>query len=74
LRLNQKRRAKKRLPKRIKKPLLVPQLPNQVWSADFVSDTLYAGKRFRTFNVIDDFNRSGRDRHIHHRQALDPGL
>lgn len=57
LRLNQKRRAKKRLPKRIKKPLLVPQLPNQVWSADFVSDTLYAGKRFRTFNVIDDFNR-----------------
>lgn len=22
-----------------------------------MSDTLYAGKRFRTFNVIDDFNR-----------------
>lgn len=57
LRLNQKRRAKKRLPKRVKQPLLVPQLPNQVWSADFMSDTLYAGKRFRTFNVIDDFNR-----------------
>ena len=46
-----------RLPKRIKRPLLVPQLPNQVWSADFMSDTLYTGKRFRTFNVIDDFNR-----------------
>lgn len=57
LRLNQKRRAKKRLPKRVKQPLLVPQLPNHVWSADFMSDTLYAGKRFRTFNVIDDFNR-----------------
>jgi putative transposase len=57
LRLNQKRRAKKRLPRRIKQPLLVPQLPNQVWSADFMSDTLYVGKRFRTFNVIDDFNR-----------------
>ena len=57
LKLNQKRRAKKRLPKRVKHPLLVPQLPNQVWSADFMSDTLYAGKRFRTFNVIDDFNR-----------------
>ena len=38
-------------------PLFVPQKPNQVWSADFMSDTLYAGKRFRTFNVIDDFNR-----------------
>jgi putative transposase len=57
LQLNQKRRAKKRLPKRVKQPLLVPQQPNQVWSADFMSDGLYAGKRFRTFNVIDDFNR-----------------
>ena len=57
LNLNQKRRAQKRLPKRVKKPLLVPQQPNQVWSADFMSDALYAGKRFRTFNVIDDFNR-----------------
>ncbi len=57
LNLNQKRRAKKRLPKRVKMPLHVPQQPNQVWSADFMSDTLYAGKRFRTFNVIDDFNR-----------------
>ena len=57
LRLNQKRRAKKRLPKRERRPLMVPQHPNQVWSADFVSDALYTGKRFRTFNVIDDFNR-----------------
>ena len=38
LRLNQKRRTKRRLPKRIRQPLLVPQQPNQVWSADFVSD------------------------------------
>jgi putative transposase len=36
---------------------LVPRLPNQVWSADFMSDALYTGSRFRTFNVIDDFNR-----------------
>lgn len=57
LRLNQKRRAKRRLPKRIKQPLLTPQGPNQVWSADFMSDNLYTGSCFRTFNVIDDFNR-----------------
>jgi len=57
LRLNQKRRAKRRLPKRFRQPLLVPQQPNQVWSADFMSDALYSGSRFRTFNVIDDFNR-----------------
>jgi len=57
LRLNQKRRAKKRLPLRVKQPLAVPQMPNLVWSSDFMSDALYAGTRFRTFNVIDDFNR-----------------
>ena len=57
LNLNQKRRAKKRLPRRVRRPLMVPQYPNKIWSADFMSDALYAGKRFRTFNVIDDFNR-----------------
>jgi putative transposase len=57
LKLNQKRRAKKRLPKRIRQPLTVPQRPNQVWSADFMSDALYVGSRFRAFTVIDDFNR-----------------
>ena len=57
MRLNKKRRAKKRLPKRLRQPLLVPLRPNQVWSADFVSDSLYAGSRFRAFTMIDDFNR-----------------
>lgn len=55
--LNQKRRAKRRLPKRIRQPLMVPQRPNHVWSADFMSDALYVGNRFRAFTVIDDFNR-----------------
>lgn len=53
----EKRQAKKRLPKRVKQPLKVPHQPNQVWSADFMSDSLYAGRRLRTFNVIDVFNR-----------------
>ncbi len=57
LHLNQKRRAKKRLSQRVRQPLLVPRHPNQVWSADFMSDSLYTGNRFRVFNVIDDFNR-----------------
>lgn len=57
LRLNQKRRAKKRLPQRDKQPLFVPDQSNQVWSADFMSDSLYGSKRFRTFNIIDDYNR-----------------
>ncbi|MCY4612792.1 MAG: IS3 family transposase [Nitrospira sp.] len=57
LRLNQKRRAKRRVPERKRHPLEVPAQPNQVWSADFMSAALYGGLRFRTFKVIDDFNR-----------------
>ena len=57
LRLNRRRRTKKRVPARFPLPLLVPAKPNQVWSAEFVSDALYNGVRFRTFNVLDDFNR-----------------
>lgn len=55
--LNQPRRTKRRLPERDPIPLFVPQQPNQVWSADFMSDSLYHGTRYRLFNVIDDFNR-----------------
>jgi putative transposase len=57
MRLNPRRAAKRRLPKRERVPLYVPRLPDTVWSADFVSDTLACGRRFRTFNVVDDFNR-----------------
>lgn len=35
----------------------MPEEVNQVWSTDFMSDALRDGRRFRTFNVIDDFNR-----------------
>ena len=48
---------KKRLPTREPMPLMVPLRPNQIWSADFMSDALYHGMRFRTFTVLDDFNR-----------------
>lgn len=57
MKLNLRRRAKRRLPSRSPMPLVVPQRPNQIWSADFMSDALYSGVRFRTFNVIDDCNR-----------------
>jgi hypothetical protein len=32
---------------------------NECWSADFMSDALWGERRFRTFNVVDDFNREG---------------
>ena len=57
LKLNFKRRGKKRLPDRVREPLIVPGRPNETWSADFMADALWNGRRFRTFNVLDDYNR-----------------
>jgi putative transposase len=53
MKLNLPRRAKKRLIRPIQ-PLDVPQLPNEVWSLDFMSDSLYQGRRFRTLNILDE--------------------
>jgi putative transposase len=66
MKLNQRRRIKKRLPARVKEPLVVPSGPNQSWSMDFMSDALLSGRKFRTLNIIDDFNREG--------LAIEPGF
>lgn len=57
MRLNKRRRGKRRVPSRHPLPLVVPDSVNVCWSIDFMSDTLIDGRRFRTFNVLDDFNR-----------------
>lgn len=55
--LHLRRKAKCRPPKRERVQLYVPELPDTVWSADFMADALACSRRFRTFNVVDDFNR-----------------
>ena len=57
LKLNLRRKRKRRLPARIKEPLIQPLGINHTWSMDFMSDSLVYGRRFRVLNVIDDYNR-----------------
>ena len=57
LKLNIRRRSKKRLPARVKQALYQPEKMNEVWSIDFMSDALWDGRRFRLLNIVDDYNR-----------------
>ena len=57
MRLNMKRRTKKRVITRERQPLGGSTQLNQVWALDFMRDTLYDGRPFRTLNMIDEGNR-----------------
>lgn len=47
-------RLKKRLPARVKIPLVIPSEPNTKWAIDFESDRMQSGRTFRILNIIDD--------------------
>jgi putative transposase len=51
------KRRRKRLRSVRRQPLMKAQAVNVRWSMDFMSDALADGRRFRVFNVLDDFSR-----------------
>ncbi len=53
----QVRTKKRKKLQRPRQPMEVPMAVNQRWSMDFVSDQLSNGRRFRVFNVVDDYSR-----------------
>ncbi len=55
LRIKPRRRLKRNKPEPLKEPIKA----NQVWSMDFMHDQLADGRKFRLFNVIDDYHREG---------------
>ena len=57
LRLNQARRTKKRVLTRVRVPLDAAAVLNDTWAMDFMGDTLYDGRKYRVFNVLDEGNR-----------------
>ena len=59
LELNLRIKPRRRLKRDRPDPLDVPRTKNTVWSIDFMHDTLANGRSFRTFNVLDDYNRQG---------------
>lgn len=57
LRLNLPRRGKKRVLTRPRLALEAPAVLNRTWALDFMGDTLYDGRCYRTLNVLDEGNR-----------------
>jgi len=57
LRLNRPRRTKRRVLRRPRVPLVAEPMLNRTWALDFMHDSLYDGRVFRTLNVLDQGNR-----------------
>ena len=53
-RLQVKRRRRKKVPLADRQPLVRPQQPNEVWSADFVFDRTAEGRVLKCLTIVDD--------------------
>ena len=52
-----RRKQRKRIASAPRLVRVAPTRPNERWSMDFVSDATVSGRRFRVFNVVDEFTR-----------------
>jgi putative transposase len=56
-RLQVRRRRRKKIPLADRQPLVRPQTPNEVWSADFVFDRTAEGRVLKCLTIVDDATR-----------------
>ncbi|PIT19033.1 hypothetical protein BGI32_00280 [Snodgrassella alvi] len=61
LKLNLRVKRKQLIPPQSPERLSVPNKPGECWTMDLMSDSNRNQRHFRTFNVIDDFNRDGQN-------------
>ena len=59
LRLNLPRRTKRRVPCRVRRPLVALPVLNQTWALDFMADALSDRRHFRALTIMDEGNREG---------------
>lgn len=57
--LNLRIKPRKRLKREKPDELAVPEVPNEVWSIEFMADRLGVERQFRMLKVLDDVNREG---------------
>lgn len=57
LNLSIRKRPKKKMRDHLRLVLPAPEKPNEIWSMDFVSEVLADQRRFRCFNIVDDYTR-----------------
>ena len=55
--LVRRKKKRKKLPEALRKPIEQPRKLNEIWSMDFMSDSLQDGRALRVLNIIDDCNR-----------------
>jgi putative transposase len=65
-RLQVQRRRRRRGVAVERRPLTVAQRPNQVWSMDFVSDSLEHARRLKCLTIVDDFTKEAVDIVVDH--------